>query len=88
MTYTSHTAPLSHKSVAAVIAELIDAANIAAQKVIERRKAKARLSKLSDRYLRDIGLTEHDVPDATRMQLPSGGALELIDIRRSRSANW
>lgn len=54
----------------------------------DRRAMKSALGGLSDRHLRDIGLTENDVTSAVSSPLAEDAAAELELKARQRSANW
>jgi len=88
MTFTSQNAPMTQAPMTLPLSGLVEAATIALRKFIERRSVNESLEKLSDKNLRDIGLTLDDVSTIAHMPLPSNGALELSKIRKSRSGNW
>ena len=61
-----------------------------ARTFFNRRQARCSLGRLSDRDLRDIGITRHDLDLMLRTSLGSEGADDrtLIGIRDERARNW
>ena len=88
MTFISQTAPLNPTRMTETFSELIAATAVMVRKFIDRRAIKAGLVQLSEKHLRDIGLTQNDVSSIARTPLPSNGALELSSICKSRAGNW
>lgn len=88
MTFISHTAPLNQPRITETLSGLMEAATAMGRKFIDRRTMKANLEKLSDKHLRDIGLTRNDIHSIAHTPLPSNGALALSEIRKSRAGNW
>ena len=66
----------------------IDALGSCIRGFVQRRQGFASLDMLSDRHLRDIGLTRHDVAALGGATLPSAGGTDLMNIRHGRSGNW
>ena len=54
---------------------------------VTRQFGKAEIGQLSDHYLRDIGLTRHDVTCACA-DLLSDRDVQLSEIATSRAGNW
>jgi uncharacterized protein YjiS (DUF1127 family) len=88
MTFISQSAPLKQTQMTKTFSGLIEATEAMVRNFINRQIMKASLEKLSDKHLRDIGLTRNDVSSIARMPLPSNGALELSNICKSRAGNW
>ncbi|WP_298914082.1 hypothetical protein [uncultured Roseobacter sp.] len=88
MTFVSQTAPLSQTRMTEMFAGLIEATAAMVRKFIDRQNMKASLEKLSDKHLRDIGLTRNDLSAISHTPLPSNGALELSNTSKSRAGNW
>jgi uncharacterized protein YjiS (DUF1127 family) len=58
------------------------------QEIADRQKLKTAMGNLSDKDLRDVGLTEDDLMTVRNLGL-STSALELLrDARKKRLGNW
>lgn len=56
--------------------------------VIQRRRITTDICHLSEKHLRDIGLTRNDVSSIARLPLPFNAAHDLSRTARSRAGNW
>lgn len=88
MTFISQTAPQNQIQMTETVSGLIETTKAMVRNFIDRQKMKVSLENLSDKYLRDIGLTRNDVSSIAHMPLSSSGALELSNIGKSRTGNW
>ena len=55
---------------------------------IQRRRISTGIGHLSERHLRDIGLTRNDVSSIARLPLPFSAAHDFSETARSRAGNW
>ena len=53
-----------------------------------RRKIRSSIAKLSEKDLRDISLTRHDVQASCDLPLSRNAADELCKIAKTRAGNW
>ncbi|MCP4319130.1 MAG: hypothetical protein GY789_24855 [Hyphomicrobiales bacterium] len=88
MTFVSQTAFSQQFSGALPIFELAAWVCKNFNEIVDRQKMKASLSRLSAKDLRDIGSMKNDVASIDHIPLPSSGAFELSQLRKSRSKNW
>ena len=88
MTYAAQTHPIPATRVTLLAYRLTGIVVAMAREALARQAMKASLGKLSEKHLRDIGLTRNDLSVTAHVNLPSSGALELVKAARSRSGNW
>lgn len=53
-----------------------------------RYKARKSLSNISEKDLRDIGLTRFDIESSSKLPLSRDAAAELNNIANTRAGNW
>ncbi|WP_299304528.1 hypothetical protein [uncultured Litoreibacter sp.] len=88
MTFISQTAPLDLTGMTETFSRLIQAPASMVRTFFDRRVMKASLEQLSDKHVRDIGLTRNEISSIAHTPLPSHGALELSCICKSRAGSW
>ena len=87
MAFITQNAPLNQNCTNTPLAQLAEAMTAMIRGGFKRQAMKSGLGRLSERQLRDIGLTRHDV-SVLASALPSNGGLELTAIAKSRAGNW
>ena len=88
MTFVSQTAPLTQTQMTRTFAGLVEVTKAMVRNLINRQTMKRSLEKLSDKHLRDIGLTRNDVASINRAPMLSNGTPELSNTRKAQAGNW
>ena len=88
MTFISQSTTYSHNTGIQMLAALAAYAGRLLSEAAQRRRIRNSIGHLPEKYLRDIGLTEHDVSSATKLPLPFSSARELSATTKTRAGNW
>lgn len=88
MAFISSRTAYSHNTGNRSLADLAAGVRQMLREATQRRKITASIANLSDKHLRDIGLTRNDVSSIARLPLPFSAAQDLSATARSRAGNW
>ncbi|MEM9471179.1 MAG: hypothetical protein AAGA00_04425, partial [Pseudomonadota bacterium] len=79
MAFISQSTTHSHNTGTQLIASLAAHAGRMLIEAAQRRKVRSSVRHLSERHLRDIGLTKHDVASIEQLPLPFSSARDLSE---------
>ena len=88
MAFISQTTPLTTVFIGSLSARWVTGVAAFLRSVVARQQTRVSLGGLSEKELRDIGLTRHDAfPLGGGLPL-AGRAPDLAELRRTRAGNW